>query len=1560
MPNQITKFLYQSLLIGGVAMITAAPLSAQDDVLAQQDDAQPAAPATGDSPAGVSIPDSPGAKDLLDKAKEKEDRKQWKAAAEFYQEVLAKYSRRVVASKIDANSNVYQYVGVGQLVQERLAKWPDDGLTAYRTAYGQTAADALASAGRDDLATLDNVFWNWFITDAGKSAGIRLMDLHMEAGQFAAAAWVGERLLTLHPSLGADRAMLLFRTAVAFYWAGDAAKAGAFLDELKLKNPNDTGSIGGKDMVLADALAKVLQLPVLKPATQAATLDSWPSYGGVGGRGEISSSTAKPGAGLNGILLVQPDLSHMQQSPQMPNFQQMEQQDLQSGTLAGIMPVADAGELFFQDGRRVYAVNVDSGLPLSGWLATYGGDHGGRYSIDVFGRARGEQLTLTLTGSRVLAVMGQSDRSGAMYGQGVTSSDRVVCLDRRTGKLIWSRATADLPDAAANLRTAEWNGTPLVVGDDSVLVIARGGKGNQFEDGYVVCLSLATGEYKWSTYVGSASRMFAGDINIASLDSSEMSIADGRVFVLSNLGTIAAIDPYDGRMIWLASYPRDENDNPNFNPMFFRNRMNPNAQAQGTKPWVHNPVMVSNGKVFVLPSDGKDLMVYDAGSGEELKRIVTADYDNIDVLLGIKGNWVVATSENGCFCFDWTKYDHDNPTDAIIWKRDNFDDTMAGGANSIFGRGFVTTDSIFIPTRRRLYEVGFNRSGKLLNIYPAQGAWGTDQGPGNIIATSHNIVVAGSTRVDVYTDLTQVTKRYEKQIAAAPHDPEPRVRFAEVLFAGGQPQAALAKLDEAIDLLGGLNSMRSGKGRDLIFFTALNFAAKQGKVSAGDSVVDELFDRAAAAADSPVQQATYRLERAHFDADNKDYAGVVKLCQQILSDEAMRSAEVSDNSTGGAEAQAAIDDAIHEDRSSYVAVEQQAADALNTAKTTRDAKQLLAVAVVYPNSNAAAQARIAAAGLFESTGDHTAAVDVLWSAYPAIKNPTDRANLLEAMARNFVAMPGKIGAAIDRLALGARSPTQPKLSQPITLPDGAVLTDISFADAVTQLRKLQTKTAASSLADFHIPMPQRHQNRLATAFVSSTAPVIDNVSAIIRPSTEFARNDRVITWSPAGLAIYVPGQSNPQTRVADMTDQPRVAAWVDKQLVVASDNQVWLLNDTGAIAWKSPVHDLPMIAVASADDAVIDEPDPNEAQVIGGVQGGQVIIRGNQRFIVNGGIIRFGGAVQMNAVAVPAIAPAPGEVEQVNALRPSGKRLVVSTSSGRLLGLDMASGQIVWQARLVDKAIDRLDVNSHFTMARLDDAAGSQIVVLDTDTGHIIGRRKFGADNSTNQLVNAALSEEGMLAFTLSNRLLVKDLYEPWKTAPSELTGKANADVMSFIGLTQPNQLMVRNGRVISLYDSGKFARVHELVTSGEAGVPLGTGAESNNAVGLQLAGEQLYINNGKTLWHYNLADPNDHFSTDAYDLDYPPRIRDVFIGKENAILLDDPIDRGPSGSTFVTLLIHSLRPIDAVNNKESGNLDYDVLVKDATGITAWQPVDGGIYYLAGNQKLHFLQGARE
>jgi outer membrane protein assembly factor BamB len=1545
----------------------------------------------------------------MDKARDKELQKQWKTAAEFYHDALSKYSARVVPVLRDADKGIYRYSGIAPIVQERTARWPVEGLTIFRNLYGQTAADLLSGAARGDNAALRRIFWDYFVTDAGKTAGIRLMDASMESGDFQAARWIGNRLLTLHPLLGADRAMIVYRTAIACQWAGDLPQAQLLAAQLKQQDPTAVGSIGGKDVQLVDALTTALAAAMPPPTTRPSDADTYPSYGGIGGRGEIPPSTARPGASLNSVTLTPPDWGVMMGN-QKAQYQQSDQLTLNNYLAMGIMPVADAGALFFQDGRSLYAVDADSGAPLPGWLNTYGGERNGRYKVNVFGRASHEILTVAVSPAAVLAVMGQPDRGSALNPNGgnvvinapgmglaagnAASTVKLVCLDRDSGRELWTKTPADLPESAAAIRNGEYNGTPLIVPaaeggaaasganaspEDSVLVIARGSKENQFDDCYVVCLGQKTGQYRWSTYVGSATRNIDMD-GFVSQDSSILSLANGRVFVMTNLGSVVALDPADGRVIWLNSYNREGSDNPEA-MMLQRRRFGNQGFASSSgdrKVWAHNPVCVSDGNVFVLPCDARQLFVYDAGTGEEKKRLPMSAWDNASVLLGVRAGLVCVTSDKGVFMLDWKNYQDGDPKSGTRWSE--ADVSRNDEHSYIYGRGFVTSDAIFIPTKNRLIQMTW-KSGRTVAYYPARGKFTGDQGPGNLLVTGHNIVVAGQTRVDVYTDLLLVKEKYETAMAAAPNDPGPRVMYAEALFAGGQTQDALARVDEAINLTGGINSMRPGRDRSMIFNAMLEFARRadsnvqvetdKDKKSQAIAEANAFFDRAAAAAESPVENATYRLVRGGFDHQQADYAGEVKLCQEILSDQAMRDAALPDDTNAGTAAEAAIDMAINQERSSYAPVETLAAAALKDARDTHDANQLLAVATVYPNAKAAVEARQEAVHLFEAENQPDKAISVLRRMYASATDGATKAHLLESIANDFLVSSDGLGPAIDRLCRAARFTPDQKLSQPIRLWNGTTLTDITTTEAIGRLRQLQGEQDSAKLPDFHLLTPVWGHG--PNPFSTRQPAVINDVLAIVHPLEDFSRKDQILTWSAAGLGVYVAGASTPIFTVADVNQPPISAAYDHGHWLVWTANQLYAINAEGKVEWTFGIDHLPTMLVSAGGEALVDdtgEPPTDEGmnqvrliQVNGQlvrvpVQGG-VIINGGRR-------IRVGGV--MNPVVVPPqlppappanLAQAPELIAAVRPSGPGGTQVLVSTSTGRVLALENRSGQLNWQTRMIDHGVDQLLANAHFTVLRMDDPGGSQLAVLDTPTGRLIGKRRFGPEGSPNQLINAALSEEATLAMTLFGRVVVKELYDPWKVAPIEPPAQSNRDQAPIGSLTQPDQLLVKAGQLVWLYDNGRYARGYDLSKSSDPTNPLQTEANTP-AVSLRMVGSRVFILTSNQLREYNLADPTDHFEANPNVAEWIPARAwpHLLLGTDYAVVIYDPVDRGPAGSPWVKLACYRREQIKG-STRESYMVDYVPRIDSPAGIIDWQETDGGVYYLTKDNKLNMYRGAR-
>lgn len=1575
-----------------------------------------------DSTEGVYVRDSALAVEKFALAQKMERLKEWNKSADLYQEILEKYADRVVPSQIDRDNKIYQYTSVTKGVQEQLARWPQEGRDVYRARYEAAAASMIESMGQNDLVTLNQVFSKYFITDAAMQAGLRLIELNTERGEFLAAAEKGDRLLDGHPGIEAERPALLFRVALAYHLAGDAQRAMQRLDRLKRDHPQDVGVVRGKEVVLAAALEAELKSPVETTAGGAG--DSYPMFGGDSSRGLVSAAKVSPGAPLFDVPLARPvwDRIAVQHRQNMEQALAMSERD---GLTLGIMPAVDRGELYFQDGRRVYAVSLASGgLPLAGWRQTYSGDRNGQFILNgTWGSARNYQHSVTLTDTSLLAVMGQPDRRAMEIGVPIQGETRLVCLDRATGRENWIVSPAMLlpPRESEGVRQLQFLGSPLVLGD-AVLVAGRSSKPTQqFEDCWVLCLDLATGKYRWSSYIGSSSAagamwgMQGGTVAGFSDNAAHLAYGDGRIYVMTNLGALAALDAYNGTILWLNIYPRNvpQGMDPN---MGFNQWGMAQVQQASRRPWTYNPVIVQQGKLFALPADGRFLMIYDAATGVEVKRVRLSHLGECDTVVGVLGDRLVVTGVDRIYCLNWPKYDAEQFNDDMLHWRVGY---PGGMAFPVRGRGFMTTTSVFIPAGDRLYRYDM-KTGRAAETYPDfSRRWEKgSEGPGNVVATSDYVIIAGDQRVNVYTDLSAAKKRLDAEVAAAPSDPQPRLRYAGLLFAAGDSAAALGKLDEAIGLLGGINAMASGPNRDQVFSDALTFAEKltaSGNAEARPRVL-EMYARAAAAADSPAQQVRFRLSRAKLGEAERDAATSIDLYQQILTDPRLRQEPLTDDASGSAThagvfAERAITTLIRlAGASVYQKHQEAAAAALAEAAQTNEPGKLLAVAQVYPNSTVAPQAMLAAADAYEAAGDSKSAVNVLRPMYFKYPDSREKPRIIESMARNYLLLKnrrGNVDSAAARLAQGSTLPGDPKLTKPLKLPDGKQLEPgLSFAQALDEVRKYTGREAAKALPDFRLPLPRKRTKEEKAAaptwpfLPQGEATTIADVTALVVPMRDFARPDRVVTWTAGrGLSIYPAATNKPLGSSESVAQQPQRLAWLDEDLLVWGNNQLALVPGAGGpVKWKLDVTTLPPLEVTRLVDAGATAPGAFGNQLaVGNVQ---VMIQGNRQFIIRNG--------QMRQVPPAQVAPRPaaGADEQIVEVRPVGDRVLISTTTGRLLSAEVPTGKIAWQTRLSDRSLDRVVATEDFAVVRASDESTVRLVVLDTFTGQHIGTKSFAVQPSIVPM-NLALSADGTLVYTLPNALVLKDLYKPWNDPGSEKPIPGPVQQPPYTGATRPDQLVIAEGRILALADGGpqigvtpdKYVRLHSLETG--LALPLkfktGKGDEevdrvlttSNKTwdVGLRVIGSHLYVVGARAIVSYNLDRPAESWNT-ANTLPNAT-IRDAFIGQNFLAVLEQPDALAAAGaqpaqaaeavpgdpaqppaipnnqpaerlSPRYRLHIYGIYSVSEKNPAQSGRLDYVREIADPAGITPnWQSIDGGFAYQSGDGKVKLLLGAR-
>jgi outer membrane protein assembly factor BamB len=1239
--------------------------------------------------------------------------------------------------------------------------------------------------------------------------------------------------------------------------------------------------------------------------------------------------------------------------------------------------------VFFQDNTRIYAMDLDGGEPLPAWVETYPMENG---AYKVPGSASpaplGRQLCITVNDKYVAAVTGFSDPwtdSAPGDDSRAVRDSQLVCLDRKTGRKIWTTTLHDLPDSQTALRALQMGGSPLFVGDN-LYILVHGIKG-QFEDCYVACFALATGQFRWATFIANsgielALGPMADEMSEFSDAVSHIAYAGGRIFVVTNLGAVAAVDAFTGAIAWLDIY-RTESSPPglNFNPAMLRRiggMAEPDEESvYASAPWIFNPAVVQDGNLFVLPADSHSLFVYDAASGKPIKQIplsalqeardpnVQNRPDLPSTLLGVRGDRVYLAGARQVWQVPWRTIPQDPANvDSTpgYWRStegDQYPSKQTQGEQDLLvqvrGRGFVTADAVYLPTQKYLLRILVS-SGLLDSVnssFPKGGWEEGKEGPGNVIVTQDHLIVAGDRQVAVYTDLALARAKLDREIADAPADPDARLHYAEVMFAAAEPDVAQSRMEEAFELLGGEQSPRPGPSRDRAFNDALSFA-KRSLQAVGlrpplketpPRQIERFFDLARAAATAATQQVSYRMARAGYDwsRPNRDAAAAIQLYQEILGDPSYRAIPMPDpqtagNTSAGTLAEKAIREILGtpDGHEAYEQFERAAEQKLRDALAAGDPDQLLDISKVYPDSHVAGAAMMAAAQCYESRGEARMATQVLRKILLTVHD-RDRVPVLEALARNYMKLPNHLDVAVSRLALAARIAPHAMILQPLMLPGGTVLQNVSLSSARDMLMRYESQSSLESLPDLHLPTHQQSNlywkamgQRAKPFGPESPNTKIVGVDAMVVPLEDFRRNDRIIAWSAAdGLSVYPVGQNKPLFRCAGISEAPIGAAWMEGNVLVWSNESIALVDGaTGRQRWSVDVLRLPGI-VAPGD---------------------------------------LGAA------------PAENGSEEIAEVRPVNDRIVLATATGRLLGIDPAAGRVAWQTR-VGGAVNPLLANDDFTVVRTQDGQAAEIQVYNSFSGELLGRKTFGIDTAAYP-INLALAADGTLVYTLPGQLCIQDLFEA-NLSPQGMEPGVAKDVElpnqppMFLGSGRPEaeQLLIHGGRVFAVANSGKEVRIFSIDTGDlwqsegthgleTAGV-VATQSTSAN-VRLHISGNYLFVFSPRNLITYRIDPPKPGWDWK----DDPTRVtnyKQILFGKDYLALVDRP---GPPATesnrpgTRVTLNFFN-RMVKDLPDEEAGFLLFNPEFPVIDDNLALQAVDGGIAYFTGHT-IQFLVGARD
>jgi PQQ-like domain len=664
---------------------------------------------------------SSAARTMLERAKAHMAERQWDEAIETLGQVMEREGGKLV------RSDSRHFITVREYDHWRLAEMPLEGLARYRS-----RVDSLAErwyqqgVAERDAKLLRRVVDQFFVSSSGDAALMALGEMALERGDYQEARWCWERIspelrfpdgqplwLSLKtdtsgaskPSRRRDdpetvktaaaplRAWLAYpdtklnladvraRLVLTSIMEGSLPRARIELADFNHRHPEAKGRMAGRDAPYSETLARLLAEAESRPP--APPISDWTTFGGsvqrtaiaveprsLGRRlWEIPLDEGKPfKADVNSLEIVRRS-SHWS-LPQVrtadDNHALLSYYPLVVGHLVLYNTVDKVFAFELRTGQPAWPVKPRPGLDVSGRLPgeIYSGLKDQEKSLDpgeglLFPAFGAPRFTMTVHGSRLYARLG-SPITGHPT-EGVSGGPiYLICLDLAAeGLLIW-RAGNESP------QDDRWSfeGPPIADGNNVYVVMRYNDVRPQV---HVACLDARTGAMRWRKLVCTNESVAGG--KCAEITSNLLTLAEGSLYLNTNLGAVAALSADNGEIRWISKYPRARADEPNA-AHFYRDL---------------NPCVYYRGNLFVAPSDGPNILALDASTGQLLWE--SRHFPETIHLLGVGGNNLIASGKQIC----WLDVD----SGKVI--RDWPDKTTSG-----FGRGVLVGDQVYWPMRNQI------------------------------------------------------------------------------------------------------------------------------------------------------------------------------------------------------------------------------------------------------------------------------------------------------------------------------------------------------------------------------------------------------------------------------------------------------------------------------------------------------------------------------------------------------------------------------------------------------------------------------------------------------------------------------------------------------------------------------------------------------------------------------------------------------------------------------------------------------------------------------------------
>jgi outer membrane protein assembly factor BamB/tetratricopeptide (TPR) repeat protein len=1089
-------------------------------------------PAPPREAAGSYLNTSFEAQERLNAANRIFDKGRFSEAATQYQEAAEKFGDFLIAD--GPNS----YTTIRTRVNRLICSWPAPALTAYRQIYDVPATEALARIeGSADYSDYLNIADRYFPTSAAARAMDQAAQLALERGDLACALQWIDTLLSSHPDARTRKADWLARAATCRTWLGREIPQGN-PDESKPDDLSASVTIHGDVLTLGDYLASLKH--DAPPATSQPEINSTPAVfaGGEDRRGMFQTS-ALPEARLWRFTdFGRPSLESIFDGYES----QVARRDaisraLQSGRLlasvaAAASPSPGVGPwVYLSDGASVWAID-----PTHPEKAVW------RFEITGGATARqgwtAEEDTPPLytcmvdNGRVYVALERELNRAGS--DQPLVSAS-LLCLDATKGSLIWRN---DLKSLMSEFEETRLDGAPLRHAD-KLFAIARRRKPFGFEACYLLRFNLQTGALESSVHVGEAA---TGSYGYHRATLAHAAASGDLVFVASNLGTVAAVNAFTGRLEWLRKYESRYTE--------AAEGLWPTRMGRPARSWHYQPVMLWRDSLLVMPLDAEEVFFLDQSDGTERRRLSLDNLLTPELILGIHEDRLYAAGSQ-IVCYDLAQRE-------IVWQRPIED-------GQLFGRGALTTNGILVPTDQAL--LCYPRNGGPPRIH----RW-SNEDAGNLTVLPDQIICASALSVSGLMSKNDAFVRLDTRMRDNPTDPQVALAVADLAFSTSEYERGLRAVNDA---LARSKSPPDSPDRKRFFQRLLAFAESvldqpaPDNPTLRDQTVIQLLTLAGPCSSDPLDQVNFRLRLAHAYLRSHQPALAAATYQEILSNPVLRHVTLKVNHALLPPAGSFDDDAEEQSAAAglisqrsmnrliesagkeiYAPIEKNARASLQRAVSDHDASAVLEVAAAFPNSDAAGMALIAHARWAAEKSEWNDAA-LSYSRALRRKDVPERAAALREYIECLVAA-GRHRLADQWLIRAIRDyPSYRFTSDKKSL---------SFGDFRERL--IKDRQFREPAHDMRLASLSHNYKRLFT----ERCTILDSLN----PRLPTTRWDSIITWSVDKLEsrAAIDGRAL-WSRPYDVTAQPSLLGMDEARYILATQHSIFALTrGSGQLVWE--------------------------------------------------------------------------------------------------------------------------------------------------------------------------------------------------------------------------------------------------------------------------------------------------------------------------------------------------------------------------------------------------------